>query len=238
MIGSTIRRTLTAVLLVGVWATGLTAPPGVRAQSVPPSTPPTSFDAVHPTVSGILVAKPRNNEGNIPTPCSAQATPSTVTQVRGLVICSDQGRYVLLQITRVTGFYARYWGRYGLNRFRIGDRVNSWGVLRDGGVLLRPTYAVQDTDLQAAFTDSQAFIMARTNGRLQLGVLKSDANGPVRGIVFAERGGEVHVTRCDGQPGTWADLTQGKTIDITSALFNRRLNTYIHTHVVRIISCR
>lgn len=237
MTGSTIRRTLAAALLIGIGATALAASPTVHAQSVPPSAAPTTFDSSHPTVSGILVAKPQGNEGNVHTACDNQASPNAVTRVRGIIVCSDQGKYILVQINRYTGFYARYWGKYTLAQFRDGDHVNVWGVLRDGGILVRPTYAVQDTDLQEAFTDSQDFIMSRDHGRLQLGVLKSDADGPVQGIVYADHNGRAHVTLCNGDPGTWANLTKGKTIDVTLSLFNRRLNTYTDTDTVKIISC-
>jgi len=56
-------------------------------------------------------------------------------------------------------------------------------------------------------------------------------------VVHAVRGGVTHVILCNGQPGTWADLTTGKTIDITRSLFNRRLRTYIHTGIVHVVSC-
>ena len=96
------------------------------------------------------------------------------------------------------------------------------------GFILNPTYAVQDTDIQEAPVDSQDFIAA-SGPRLMLFVLKSDANGPVRGMVHAVRGGVTHITLCNGQPGAWADLTAGKTIDITRSLFNRRPR-HLHPH--------
>lgn len=157
-------------------------------------------------------------------------------QRRGLVICTEEGRLVLLQLTRTIGFYARFWGRYGLGRLTDGDHINAWGSLGSGGYVLDPTYAVQDTDIQEAFVDSQDFIAA-SGPRLTLFVLKSDANGPVKGLIHAVRGGVTHITLCNGQPGVWADLTAGKTIDITRSLFNRRLDMYIHTDTVRVVSC-
>jgi hypothetical protein len=209
------------------------------AQSVGPSAPPANINPAQPTVSGILVAKPVRGEGNIPAICRDRdqaAVSAAVMQQRGLVICTEEGRLVLLQLSARTGIYARYWGRYSVARLIDGDHINAWGVLRDRGYLLDPTYAVQDTDLQEAFTDSQDFI-ARSGPRLTLYVLKSAAGGPVQGIVYAVRGGRTHITLCNGQPGTWADLTAGKTIDITRSLFNRRLMTYIHTDTVQVVSC-
>ena len=143
---------------------------------------------------------------------------------------------MLLLLSARTGFFARYWGRISLDRLTDGDHINAWGVLRDRGYLLDPTYAVQDTDVQEAFTNSQDFI-ARGGARLTLYVLKSDPRGPVQGIVYAVQGGETEITLCNGHPGTWANLTAGKTINITDSLFNRRLMTYIHTAYVRVVSC-
>ncbi len=233
-----IRKNL-AVLAIGVCSLGVATNGSVAAQSVGPSVAPSSIDAARPTVSGTLVAKPINGEGNIPAPCrdrDASAIKAATMQRRGLVICTEEGRLVLLQITRATGFYARYWGRFGLGRLTDGDHINAWGVLGSGGYVLDPTYAVQDTDIQEAFVDSQDFIAA-SGPRLKLFVLKSDASGPVDGLIYAVRGGVTHVTLCNGQPGTWADLTAGKTIDITRSLFNRRLDTYIHTGRVHVVSC-
>lgn len=234
-----LSRKHVAALALGVCALGMVQPGSVAAQSVGPSVAPTNINAALPTVSGTLVAKPVNGEGNIPAPCrdrDISAVKAASLQNRGLVVCTEEGRLVLLQITRSTGFYARYWGRYGLGRFADGDHINAWGVLGSGGYVLNPTYAVQDTDIQEAYVDSQDFI-AGSGPRLMLFVLKSDPNGPVRGMIHAVRGGVTHVTLCNGQPGTWADLTAGKTIEITRSLFNRRLDTYIHTGNVRVVSC-
>ncbi|MGH2411560.1 MAG: hypothetical protein ACRDGS_14515 [Chloroflexota bacterium] len=191
-------------------------------------------------MSGILVAKPINGEGNIPAACRDrdQASVNAATlQKRGLVICTEEGRLVLLQLSTSTGIYARYWGKRHLRRFVDGDHINAWGVLTDRGYVLDPTYAVQDTDIQEAFADSQDFIL-RHGSRLVLDVLQSDPNSPVRGMVFAVRGGETDVTLCGGHPGRWEDLTAGKTINITRSLFNRRLETYEHTGAVQVVSCR
>jgi hypothetical protein len=228
-----------AILALGVCSLGVATPASVAAQSVGPSVAPTNVDAARPTVSGTLVAKPINGEGNIPSACrdrDASAVKAAATQNRGLVICTEEGRLVLLQITSTTGFYARYWGRYGLRRLTDGDHINAWGVLGAGGYVLNPTYAVQDTDFQEAFVDSQDFIAA-SGPRLMLFVLKSDPRGPVSGAIHAVRGGVTHITLCNGQPGTWLDLTVGKTIDITRSLFNRRLNSYIYTGRVQVVSC-
>jgi hypothetical protein len=48
----------------------------------------------------------------------------------------------------------------------------------------------------------------------------------------------MHITLCNGNAGTWADLTAGKTIDITRSVYNRRLHAYIDTDTVRVVSCR
>jgi hypothetical protein len=235
------RRSLVAILILGALITGFTAVRPVAAQSVGPSAPPANINPSRPTVSGILVAKPINGEGNLPSPCvdrDLTAVNTAVMQRRGLVICTEEGRLVLLQLSRKTGIFARYWGRFGIGRLTDGDHINAWGVLRDNGFVLNPTYAVQDTDIQEAFVDSQDFIAARHGVRLTLYVLQSDQEGPVEGIVYAVPGGVTHVTLCNGQRGTWAALTPGKTIDITRSLFNRRLNTYIHTDTVHIVSCR
>ena len=233
------QRALIASLLIGVSAAGLTKVHTVAAQSVPPSTAPANIDSLHPTVSGILVAKPQQGEGNLPSACrdtDAASVNGAVTAHRGLIVCTNEGKLVLLDLQASTGLFYRYWGKAELRYFRDGDHINAWGVLLDHGYLLRPTYAVQDTDVQEAYADSQDFIMDG-GPRLTLGVLHSAPQSPVQGIVYAIQGGPTHITRCNGTAGTWANLTVGKTIDITDSLFNRRLNLYIHTANVKIVSC-
>jgi hypothetical protein len=232
-----LRRVLTAALLIGATVSGVTATRTVAAQSVPPSAPPVGVDATRPTVSGILVARPNGRGNHIPPACRTQvSTNAPAMEIRGLVICSTAGRLVLLQLSAQTGFYARYWGRYAVGDLRDGDRINAWGVLQDNGALLNPTFAVQDTDIQEASVDSQDFI-TQGGRRLTLDVLQSDANGPVHGIIHAVRNGTAHITLCSGQPGNWADLTPGKTVDITHSLFNRRLMSYVDTNTVRVVGC-
>jgi hypothetical protein len=192
-------------------------------------------------VAGILVAKPVQGEGNIPAACRERdqaAVNGAVLQRRGLVICTEQGKLVLLQLSPDTGIYARYWGRYSVAYLRDGDRIRAWGVLQDKGYVLDPTFAVQDVDLQEAYTDSQDFITTHGPSRLTLDVLASDPHGPVQGVIHADRGGAMHITLCNGNAGTWADLTAGKTIDITRSVYNRRLHAYIDTDTVRVVSCR
>ncbi len=233
-----ITRKQVACLVITVGALGALQAGPAAAQSVGPSVKPPVLHNALPTINGTLVAKPVSGEGNLPSACtdrSANATAATM-QNRGLVVCTDSGRLVLVEVTRNTGYYARYWGRIALRHLTDGDRISAWGVLTDGGYILNPTVAIQDTDVQEAAVDSQDLI--RTSGpRLSLFVLRSTAGGPVNGLVYAIRGGTVRITLCNGRAGRWADLTTGKTVDITRSLFNRRTNIYVHTGDVHIVSC-
>ncbi len=238
-----IRTALSTALMAGAIATGGIAAglTGINpAVASAPKPAPAGIDSLHPTVSGFLVARPHEGEGNLPQACRDrdQAMVARDTQInRGLVICTEEGRLVLLQLSRVTHYFARYWGRIGIQRLRDGDHINAYGVLRDNGYLLNPTIVVQDTDLQRAFTNSQDFISARDGAILTLAVLRSDSQGPVTGIVHAAPGGRVRVTLCGGQQGTWADLTPGKTININDSLFNSRLHVYFEVTKARVVSC-
>jgi hypothetical protein len=238
--GLRLRTALSTAVVAMVMASSLAGVGVARAQTSEPMTPPAGIDAAHPTVSGILIAKPISGEGNIPAACRDRDA-SLVNQAnlvnRGLVICTSEGKLVLLALDNSTGFFARYWGEIYLRQLADGDHINAWGTLKDHGYLLDPTRAVQDTDLQRAFTDSQDFIAGRDGRVLTLMVLKSDSGGPVDGIVHAVPGGATHVILCGDHDGTWANLTVGKTINITDSLFNRRTRYYIHTGTVRVASC-
>lgn len=225
------------VALVAVAAVPALQSVSAGAQT-PPHSPPANIDAVHPTVSGTLVAKPFDGQSSPTAPCGANnSTLAPNVKVRkALVVCTDSGRLVLLQLSSQTGIYSRYWAPRGLARLTDGDHINAWGILTQNGYVLDPTFAVQDTDIQEAYTDSQDYI-SQSGPTLTLYVLKSDAKGPVQGIVQAVQGGKTQITLCNGTAGTWSDLQAGETIDISRSLFNQRLKTYIHTGRVRVVNC-
>jgi hypothetical protein len=235
MLTKVARASLGALMI----AASLGALPGAatHAQSVGPSAPPANVNVSRPTVTGTLVARPGGRTIPIPARCrTTVGARAAALQPRGLVICSDSGKLVLLEVTSLTGIYARYWGRYAVGYLREGDRINAWGVLDASGMLLNPTFAVQDVDLQEALVDSEDFITV--NGwRLTLDVLSSDPGSPVQGMVHAVPGGRVHITLCNGAAGKWRGLAVGERIAITRGLFNRRLMTYIHTTDVRVAGC-
>jgi hypothetical protein len=192
-----------------------------------------------PTVTGTLIARPISGETNLPLPCRDRdqaVAARAMSETRGLVICTEEGKLVLIQLSAGTRIHARFGGPISVDRFTDGDHINAWGTLQDNGFLLDPTTIVQDADVQESNVDSQDFV-AQSGPRLTLYVLKSDAQSPVQGIVHAYQGGVTHIILCGGGSGTWQDLTVGKTLDISKSLFNRRLMTYIHTAEVRVVSC-
>lgn len=190
-------------------------------------------------VSGILVAKPLSEGGSSgPVICkdrdrTAEARVAMVN--RGLVLCTEEGRLILVQLSSGTRILARDGTTAAIANFVIGDRVLARGLLN--GVVLNPTYTVEDTDIQARDTNSQDFISGR-DPSLTLYVLESDAGGPVVGVVHAWRGPDAHVVLCSGRTGSWGDLRQGMTVDISSSIFNRRIMVYVDTEAVRVVSCR
>jgi hypothetical protein len=237
MLRFTVRSAMAVALMLG--ATEVIASQPAAAQSVKPSAPPVVASASRATVSGILVARPGGRAMPIPPMCrtQSQAAAASTLQNRGLVLCSDAGQLVLLQLSPETGIYARYWGKRALRFLREGDHLNAWGTPQSGGLVLDPTIAVQDTDMQEAFTDSQDLI-TQGGRKLTLAVLASTRGGPVEGMVHAIPGGPVHITLCGGVAGTWQDLTAGGRIAITNGLFNSRVMNYVRVADVQVIGCR
>jgi len=191
-------------------------------------------------VSGRLVAKPISGEGpQGRVICGDQdRTPDVAALManRGLVICTEEGRLILLQLSSKTRLSARDRTAVIITDLTIGDHLNAWGKLIDNGLVLNPTTLVTDTDVQAKSTASQDFI-AGTGKILTLYVLQSDSGGPVQGMTHAEQRDAVHVTLCGGVHGTWGQLRQGMTIDISGSIFNLRTMTYVDTEIVRVVSC-
>ncbi len=226
-----IRTTLATALVA---ATTVVAFSGAAITSAAgPPTPPNAVEATAPTVSGTLVARPFGQ--NPPPQCgpTAASKPAASLRARGLVLCSNQGNLVLLDLSGSTDLDARYGGHITVRQLTDGDHLNAWGTLQDNGMVLNPTADVQDVDVQYANTDSQDYITAHAGGVLTLMVLASDS-GPVSGIVRAIRGGPVSVTLCGGKAGTWANLKPGKTIHISNSLFNSRTRIYLRTTTVRV----
>ena len=191
------------------------------------------------TVTGILIAKPVPGAGNRPILCRDQNRTAEVRALlpRGLVICTEEARLVLLQLSTGTRIVAQDGTAATVGDLTDGDRIVARGQLRDNGMLMDPTFVVRDSDIQSRATESQDFI-AKRNVSLTLYVLQSAAGGPVQGIIQAERGNDTRVILCEGRTGAWGNLAEGMTIDVSSSVFNRRTMTYVDTGVVRVVSCR
>jgi hypothetical protein len=191
-------------------------------------------------VIGTLVAKPQPGVApSEPVACREQpaaGAAAAVMQGRGLVICTAAGHLVLLQLSASTRILTIDGGAATIASLRDGDRIVAAGALTAGGAVLNPTTSVRDTDIQRARTASQDFI-AGGGSILTLFVLQSDAGGPVEGQVHADGAADAHVTLCGGRAGSWTDLHQGLTIDITNSIFNRRTMTYVDADTIHVVSC-
>jgi hypothetical protein len=136
-----LRPLLAIVLTIGVLLPS--AAPAALAAS-PRQAPPPGINAARPTVTGKLVAKATGKSSPGPVSCGASTAAPTVMLHRGLVICTDDGSLVLLQLSPPTRFFNRDWQGIGYARLALGDRLDAWGTVRDGGTRLDPTVAVQD----------------------------------------------------------------------------------------------
>ncbi|HEX8918172.1 MAG TPA: hypothetical protein VF898_06695, partial [Chloroflexota bacterium] len=189
-------------------------------------------------ISGRLVAKPI--EGVAPATAvicgdrdQTQAAKALMVS-RGLVICTEEGNLVLLQIGTGTRLLTQDYVAVTIPDMSLGDHINARGVLKN--LVMSPTASVVDTNLRMRKTNSQDFI--RNGGiTLTLYVLQSDAGGPVQGLIHAQQRGRAHVVLCNGKTGTWSDLRPGLTIDISGSIFNTRFMTYVDTDLVKIASC-
>jgi hypothetical protein len=136
-------RLLAVALAAGILLPAAVAAPAARAASAR-QTPPLGISAAQPTVAGKLVAKATGKSSSGPVSCGQGTAAPTVMVNRGLVICTDNGTLVLLQLSASTGIFNRDWQRIGYGALVLGDRLNAWGILRDGGTRLYPTVAIQD----------------------------------------------------------------------------------------------
>jgi hypothetical protein len=139
-----LHRLLASVALaVGILLPGAIASPIARAASAPQTAPP-GINTAQPTVAGKLVAKATGKASSGPVSCGSGTAAPTVMVNRGLVICTDGGSLVLLQLSKSTAIFNRDFRRIGYGALGLGDRLNAWGILRDGGTRLYPTVAIQD----------------------------------------------------------------------------------------------
>jgi len=151
---SRFRRNLATALMMGSCLGVLTGPSTVGATAAKQTgQPPAGIDPTHATVSGILIARPVDNTGNTgPINCGdrdATAAAGTLLVNRGLVICTAEGRLVLVQLNPATRITSRNWVRLGIHALVRGDHINAWGRLQAGGAVLNPTFVVQDTSRPA-----------------------------------------------------------------------------------------
>jgi hypothetical protein len=188
-------------------------------------------------VTGRLVAKPgQGPTGQVICGDRDRTADAQTAVARGLVICSEEGKLVLLQISGSTKLFTRDRARVTIEDLRLGDTVTGRGTLQDAGMVMSPTLSVVDADLLLGGTNSQDFIAAG-GAILTLFVLSSE-EGPVQGRVFASPGEPAHITLCSGAQGTWADLRAGLTVNIAHSIFNTRTMEYVDTNNVHIVSCR
>jgi len=143
MTRSRLHRLLAPGLAVGFLLAGAATASTSHAASLR-QTPPPGISAANPTVTGKLVAKATGKSSPTAVSCGVGTATPRVTVNRGLVICTDDGKLVLLQLSRTTGIFNRDWQRIGYAALALGDRLNAWGALRDGGTRLYPTNAIQD----------------------------------------------------------------------------------------------
>jgi hypothetical protein len=137
------HRLIATALVVGFVLPGIVAVRATHATTLRLPSPP-GISPANPMVSGKLVAKATGNSSSGAASCGLRTAAPAVTVNRGLVICTDEGTLVLLQLSRSTGIFNRDWQRIGYAGLALGDRLNAWGTLRDGGTRLYPTVAIQD----------------------------------------------------------------------------------------------
>ncbi len=144
-------RSILATALMMATCLGILIGPSTAGATASKQTgqPPAGIDPTHAMVRGILVARPVDSTGNIgPIVCGdrdATAAVRTVMVNRGLVICTEDGRLVLVQVNLATKITNRNWELIGVRALVRGDHINAWGRLQAGGAILNPTFVVQDT---------------------------------------------------------------------------------------------
>jgi hypothetical protein len=188
------------------------------------------------TVTGRLVAKPDQGPSGQVICGDRDLTAQAQTSVsRGLVICTEEGKLILLQTTGTTKLLTHDRVRVTIEDLRLGDTVTGTGKLQDAGMVLNPTTSIVDANLRLTGTNSEDFI-AGGGTTLTLYVLSSDV-GPVQGRVFASPGEPAHVRLCSGVLGTWANLKMGLTVNVSHSIFNTRTMEYVDTNFITIVSC-
>jgi hypothetical protein len=189
------------------------------------------------TVTGKLVAKPdQGPTGQVICADRDRTRQAQTALSRGLVVCTEEGKLILLQISGTTKLLTHDRARITTEDLRLGDTLTGTGRLQDAGLVMNPTISVVDANLLLRGTNSQDFI-AGSGTILTLYVLSSD-EGPVQGRVLASPGEPTHIRLCSGGQGTWADLKVGLTVNVSHSIFNRRIMEYVDTNYISIVSCR
>lgn len=191
------------------------------------------------TVTGTLIAKPIGGAAGSRILCHDQDRTAAAQPLlaRGLVICTEEARLILLELSPQTRMIGADGAKVDLDDLIPGDRLTARGRLVEGGAVLSPTNMVRDQELQARLTESQDYI-AKHEVNLTLFVLQSAAGSPVKGEVEAQAGEGTRIILCGGRAGTWGNLAQGMTVNVGRSIFNTRTMTYVDTGVVRVVSCR
>lgn len=156
-----LRRSLAAALVLTASLPALANASIVGAAARQQAPPPPSINVARPSVTGTLVARPGG--GTIaPILCGDRDVTRAARAImvnRGLVVCTEEGRLVLVQLSASTRIVDRLWNPFGVGMMVIGDRINAWGALGNNGLLLNPTAVVQDASRQRSLLQTVSGIL-------------------------------------------------------------------------------
>src|SRR4029077_17003570 len=110
-------------------------------------------------VTGRLIAKPDQGPTGQVICGDRDRTMAAQTGVsRGLVICTAEGKLILLQISGTTKLLTHDRARLTIEDLSLGDTVIGTGTLRDAGLVMDPSVSIADANLLLGKTNSQDFI--------------------------------------------------------------------------------
>ncbi|MHB8619498.1 MAG: hypothetical protein ACYDAG_08005 [Chloroflexota bacterium] len=207
------RRTATRTTILSI-ASALTLAGGLVGSAHAGSTPPAPPSGTSEITGAIVWHEHHRHSGK-----------------QSLVLATGSGD-VLVVVPEGTPVYRRYWGDSNLGELHAADSLNVWGTpeTASGGHVMAARM-IQDTSIQNAAAQATGQVLFRDDGFAFIQVTSKPNGSPIGDLLTARHNPQTRITLPNGQPGTWNDVTRGRTVEVAGTYDRASQSMFDTDHV-------
>jgi len=130
------------------------------------------------------------------------------------ILLNSAGGDILVTVPDGTPIYRKYWGVSDPSELHTGDTLTVWGVANGGGsTSVFRAEMVQDAAIQSKGAEATGQVLFRDDGSAFIQVTGKPDGSPIGSVLVAARRDDTKITLPNGQPGGWADVVAGRTVE-------------------------